>query len=66
VPKLEVRFRRSREKFRPDMGKISGLKSESRKPVQVDSLDFRDIDNQLFYEPAIELSFIDNLSSEKP
>ena len=65
VPKLEVRFRRSQKKFRPDMGAQTGKSIKTRTPDQVDSLDFRDMNNKPFYEPALELSFIKNLSPEK-
>ncbi len=56
VPKLEVRFRRSKQKFNSgnnvkanDAGKGSG--------ADADTLDFRDMQGNPFYEPALELSF---------
>ncbi|NEQ73727.1 MAG: LamG domain-containing protein [Okeania sp. SIO2C9] len=59
IPKLEVRFRRSRQKY---------LSSESMKIDKakgtlnnIDSLNYRDMNGKPFYEPAIELSFINNL-----
>lgn len=55
--KLEVRFKRSRQKYKPTedmkMG-ASGLQN-------VDSLDYRDTDNEFFYEPTTELKLIDHL-----
>ncbi|MEQ9372846.1 MAG: LamG-like jellyroll fold domain-containing protein [Coleofasciculus chthonoplastes F3-SA18-01] len=55
--KLEVRFKRSRQKHKPTedmrMG-ASGLQN-------VDSLDYRDTDNNFFYEPTTELKCINNL-----
>lgn len=65
VPKLEVRFRRSKERYRPDMGNENNETLNIRTPKQVDSLDYRDMDNKPFYEPAMELSFIENLTPEK-
>ncbi|MFB7666469.1 LamG-like jellyroll fold domain-containing protein [Kitasatospora sp. NPDC056138] len=47
-PVLEVRYRRSRHKGRPDSGK--------------DSLGTRDMEGRAFHEPTQELSFVRNLS----
>ncbi len=65
VPKLEVRFRRSRQKLRPDLGAATS-RAPGRQPAAVDSLDFRDIEGVPFQEPAVELSFIANLAASKP
>ncbi|WP_428268295.1 LamG domain-containing protein [Haliangium sp.] len=54
VPKLEVRFRRSRRRLEPD----SSMAKSSGGLMNVDSLDYRDMDDVPFYEPAIELSFL--------
>ena len=52
TPKLEVRYKRSRQRYTPlkAMKITSGGQMES-----VDSLDFRDIQNQPFYEPTTEI-----------
>jgi hypothetical protein len=47
-PKMEVRYQRSRSKFRP----------QNRK----DSLNAKDMDGQPFFEPTQELSFVRNLT----
>jgi hypothetical protein len=65
VPKLEVRFRRSREKYRPDMGAKRGETANTRTPNKVDSLDYRDMDGNAFYELALKLSFINSNSQFK-
>ncbi|MDJ0796847.1 MAG: RICIN domain-containing protein [Calothrix sp. MO_167.B12] len=59
VPKLEVRFQRSRQKFLP--AESMKIDKAEGKLNNIDSLNFRDINNQPFYEPAIELSLIENL-----
>jgi hypothetical protein len=52
VPKLEVRFRRSRQRLQP-------LQSVGVKDgTAADSLDYRDMDGNPFYEPALELGFV--------
>ena len=56
VRKLEVRFKRSGQKYKPLQGK-PGQK------LKVDSLDFRDADNFPFYEPTKELTLIKNLQN---
>ncbi|MBK8265243.1 MAG: hypothetical protein IPK80_28425 [Nannocystis sp.] len=54
VPKLEVRFQRSRQRHRP-----RSTTKRSRGDLQdVDTLGFKDIEKNNFYEPAVELSFI--------
>ena len=52
TPKLEVRFKRSRQRYKPlkDMKINSGGQLESE-----DALDFRDMDDQQFLAPTIEL-----------
>lgn len=58
VRKLEVRFKRSGQKYQP---------LQSTKPGQtdqlstIDSLDFRDANDRPFYEPTIELGLVRNL-----
>ncbi|NEQ88066.1 MAG: hypothetical protein F6K26_51385, partial [Moorea sp. SIO2I5] len=59
IPKLEVRFKRSRQKYLP--AESMKIDKAEGKLNSIDSLNFRDINNQPFYEPAIELSFIENL-----
>ena len=60
IPKLEVRYSRSQQKFAPDGGESKdGSKTH-------DSLNFRDMDENPFYEPAKELSFIKNLHATTP
>ena len=57
VRKLQVRFKRSRQRFKPTekmQQTAGGLKN-------VDSLDYRDANGKSFYEPTTELTFIDNL-----
>ena len=56
IRKLDVRFKRSREKFEPLRPK------KGNKKMVVDALDFRDANNKPFYEPTTELSFINELS----
>ena len=59
VPKLEVRFQRSRQKYLP--AESMKIDKAEGKLNNIDSLNFRDINNEPFYEPAIELSLIENL-----
>ncbi|MFM2060893.1 MAG: hypothetical protein RLZZ507_563 [Cyanobacteriota bacterium] len=57
VRKLQVRFKRSRQRLKPSekmQQGVSGLKN-------VDSLDYRDANGNSFYEPTTELTFIKNL-----
>ncbi|MEO0805150.1 MAG: LamG domain-containing protein [Cyanobacteria bacterium J06643_4] len=56
VRKLEVRYKRSRQKYAPLQPKEPG----SGQTI-VDSLDFRDTNNKPFFEPTTELSLIDGL-----
>jgi len=57
VRKLQVRFKRSRQRFKASdkmQQTAGGLKN-------VDSLDYRDANGIPFYEPTTELTFINNL-----
>lgn len=51
LPKLEVRFARSKQRFTPQSVAAAGGDT-------FDNLDYRDLDGNSFFEPAIELSFI--------
>ena len=51
VPKLEVRFRRSRQRLTPLKPPAGSKQSD------FDNLDYRDIEGNPFYEPALELGF---------
>lgn len=51
VPKLEVRFRRSKQRFVPHESAKSNTGSS------FDNLDYRDMDGNGFFEPALELGF---------
>ena len=54
VPRLEVRFRRSKMRMAPD----PKMTKKGNALENVDSVDYRDMDNKSFYEPATELSFL--------
>ncbi|HSK02066.1 MAG TPA: LamG-like jellyroll fold domain-containing protein, partial [Kofleriaceae bacterium] len=56
VPKYDVRFRRSKQRLVPleSVGVEEG--------TAVDSLDYRDMDGNAFFEPALELGFIGTLT----
>lgn len=51
VPKLEVRFRRSKQRFVPHE------RAKSKSGSSFDNLDYRDMDGNSFFEPAMELGF---------
>ena len=51
VPKLEVRFRRSKQRLAPQPS------AASKGGGSFDNLDYRDIDGKPFFEPALELGF---------
>ncbi|WP_437850983.1 LamG-like jellyroll fold domain-containing protein [Sorangium sp. So ce363] len=51
VPRLEVRFRRSRQRLKPQES------ATSKDGGSFDNLDYRDIDGNYFYEGALELGF---------
>lgn len=55
--KLEVRFKRSKQKYQP----IKSMKNGVNGLENVDTLDFRDADNQFFYEPTTQLGLINSL-----
>ena len=55
--KLEVRFKRSRQKYKP----TEEMKMGQGGLQNLDSLDYRDTNNKFFYEPTTELSCINNL-----
>lgn len=63
VRKLEVRFKRSGQKFTPQQPIGDDKGSGQRKLAVVDSLDFRDANNEPFYEPTTELSAVKNLTN---
>lgn len=51
-PTLEVRYRRSRQRYKP----IKAMKINSGGQMEaIDALDFRDMQNQPFYEPTTEI-----------
>jgi len=55
--KLDVRFKRSRQKHKP----IQSQRKSGRGLLNIDALDFMDIQGNPFYEPTTELSLVDNL-----
>lgn len=55
--KLEVRFKRSRQKHTPTKTMAMGNNGLSN----VDTLDFRDANGNFFYEPTTELCLVNNL-----
>ncbi|WP_081367351.1 LamG-like jellyroll fold domain-containing protein [Microcystis aeruginosa] len=55
--KLEVRFKRSKQKHTP----TKNMQQGSNGLVNVDTLDFRDANGKFFYEPTTELSLVNNL-----
>ena len=55
--KLEVRFKRSRQKHEAS----KNMKKGASGLTNIDSLDFRDTNNNFFYEPTTELCTINNL-----
>lgn len=57
VRKLQVRFKRSSQRFKPS----EEMKQGAGGLKNVDSLDYRDANGNSFYEPTTELSFIKNL-----
>ena len=56
-PKLEIRFKRSRQKYKP----YGNQKIDDGRLLNEDSLDYRDMDNEFFYEPTTELKYISYL-----
>ena len=61
VPKLEVRFRRSEQRLAPDGGTSATTNAATQ-----DSLGFRDLNQNTFFEPTQELSFVGTFSPGKP
>lgn len=57
--KLEVRFKRSRQKHEAS----KNMKKGASGLTNIDTLDFRDINGNFFYEPTTELSLVNNLQS---
>jgi len=57
--KLEVRFKRSRQKHEAS----KNMKKGASGLTNIDTLDFRDTNNNFFYEPTTELCLINNLQS---
>ncbi|HMY17367.1 MAG TPA: hypothetical protein PKA58_13680, partial [Polyangium sp.] len=57
LPRLEVRFRRSKQRFEPQKT------TASKNGDNFDNLDYRDIDGKSFFEPSVELSFLGNVSN---
>lgn len=55
--KLEVRFKRSKQKHQPTKNMNKG----SNGLANIDSLDFRDANGNFFYEPTTELCAVHNL-----
>ncbi|WP_254173867.1 LamG domain-containing protein [Planktothrix pseudagardhii] len=55
--KLEVRFKRSRQKHTP----TKNMQQGSNGLVDIDTLDFRDANGKFFYEPTTELCLVNNL-----
>ncbi len=61
IPKLEVRYRRSQKKLTPEGGT-----SKNQNGTNQDSLEYKDINDQPFYEPALQLNFLGEFHKEKP
>ncbi|WP_437745567.1 LamG-like jellyroll fold domain-containing protein [Sorangium sp. So ce1504] len=57
VPRLEVRFRRSKQRLKPQKS------ATSKDGGSFDNLDYRDIDGNYFYEGALELGFAGKVAS---
>ncbi|MGB8686522.1 MAG: LamG-like jellyroll fold domain-containing protein [Microcoleus sp.] len=57
--KLEVRFKRSRQKHEAS----KNMKKGASGLTNIDTLDFRDVNGNFFYEPSTELSLVNNLQS---
>lgn len=51
LPKLDVRFRRSKQRLAPQQA------ATSKSGLSFDNLDYRDMNGNSFFEPALELSF---------
>jgi hypothetical protein len=57
MPRLDVRFRRSRQRLEPQKS------ATSKNGDSFDNLDYRDIDGNSFFEPALELGFAGNVAN---
>ncbi len=57
--KLDVRFKRSKQKYTP----IKSMGMGTNGLENIDSLDYRDMDDNFFYEPTTELSLINNMKN---
>lgn len=57
--KFEVRFKRSKQRYKPSENQKKGAGGLSN----VDSLDFKDMLGNYFYEPTTELSLINNVAN---
>jgi len=57
--KLEVRFKRSRQKHEAS----KNMKKGASGLTNIDTLDFRDVNGNFFYEPSTELNLVNNLQS---
>jgi hypothetical protein len=57
--KLEVRFKRSRQKHEAS----KNMKKGASGLTNIDTLDFRDANGNFFYEPTTELSIVNNLQN---
>jgi hypothetical protein len=55
--KLEVRFKQSKQKHAP----TKNMQRGSSGLINIDTLDFRDVNGNFFYEPTTELCLINNL-----
>jgi hypothetical protein len=66
IPKLEVRFKRSCQKYAPlqkSSTQFGYTAKERERLTQIDSLDFRDALNQGFYEATSELNLVKPLTN---
>ena len=62
MPKLEVRFKRSRQKYEISENMQMDKDTEGNTALNnVDAPDFKDMDGNPFYEPTWKLDFIENL-----
>lgn len=60
-PKLEVRFKRSRQKYAPSAAPPAGASLSPKDASSLDALDFCDANGKNFLEPTTELCLINNL-----
>ncbi|MDB9376869.1 LamG domain-containing protein, partial [Nodularia sphaerocarpa] len=57
--KLEVRFKRSKQKHEAS----KNMKKGASGLTNIDTLDFRDVNGNFFYEPSTELTLVNNLQN---